>query len=237
MSHFNYNSRRRILIGVFSVMAVALIITIATWIRSVFELEPDSYISLAISSVEAVGLIASLIIAIKQLVDSKEIARATFITELNKSFVENADYIRLYNALQKCLDKDCQADKSCGKPCDITTECGLDFPKGLISNYLTFFETIYLLHKNGVVSFEIIDDLFAYRFYLAAHSKIVQQEKLKPQPHNFKNIFRLEYEWLKYRREHGKDADPNAETVYNRLRLRDLVEPEEYEELIEGCRK
>lgn len=237
VSHFSQSNRRRVLIAVLVIMVVAFIVTVTAWVRSILQLEPDSAISLAISTLEAIGLIVSLFIAIRQLVDSKEIARATFITELNKSFVENQDYVALYNALQSCFDKDCRAGKPCGKACDITEDCGLDFPKGQISNYLTFFETMYLLHKNGVVSFEIIDDLFAYRFFLAVHSKIVQQKKIKSQPQNFKNIFCLEYEWLRYRKEHGKDADPAADSVYNRLLLKDLVGEAEYKKLTDSCRK
>lgn len=199
-------------------------------------LSPDSAISIAISAVESVGLIISLIIAVRQLTDSKEIARATFITELNKSFAENTDYLDLYNKLQNCYDKACPCAQSCKDRYNLKKACNLGIPKGQISNYLTFFETMYLLNRNGVISFEVLDDLFAYRFFLAVHSKVVQQKKIKSQPQNFKNIFCLEYEWLKWRKEHGKDVNPDVESVYNRLMLEDLVEKDEYMKMTKDCR-
>jgi hypothetical protein len=218
-------------------MVVALIISITSLVKSFFQLSDDSAISIAISTVESFGLIISLIIAVRQLIDSKEIARATFIIELNKSFVENDDYLDLYNKLQSCFDGSCPCGQKCGARYDIGIECKVDVLKGQISNYLTFFETVYLLYRNGVISFEVLDDLFAYRFFLAVHSKVVQQKKLKVQPHNFKNIYCLEYEWLKWRKEHGKDKDNSVETVYNRLLLKDLVGADEYANLTEGCKK
>lgn len=237
MKRIKQSSKRRALITILIVMVMALIVTATTLVKSLLELQPDSAISLGISAVETIGLIASLIIAIWQLGESTKISRATFITDLNKAFVENKDYIELYNAFQSCFDMECsKLEKKCSNRYDYTATCNLDFPKGQVSNYLTFFETIYILHKSGVISFAIIDDLFAYRFFLAVHSKFVQQIKLKPQPQNFKNIFCLEYEWLRWRENNGKDADPAVDSVYNKLLLEDLVGIKVYEELTKECR-
>jgi len=218
----------RIVVTMICFIVIALILIIPQFIKSILQIEEGDAISIVISAFEAVGLIVSLVIAIHQLIGSKEIARATFITELNKSYVENKEYIKLYNVLQRCFDKECPNKSTCNDK----TECKLDFPKGDISNYLTFFETIYVLHKNGVVSFEIMDDLFAYRFFLAAHSKLVQQKKLKPQPNNFKNIYCLEKEWLDYRKSKGKDTDASVQSVYNTCLLKDLVSSEIYSRII-----
>ena len=171
------------------------------------------------------SFIVSLIIAIRQLGDSKEIARAQFVAELNKSFVENHDYADLYNALQNCNDGACERG-----PCDEKTPCSLPFQKGLVSNYLTFFETIYLLISDGVLSLPVIDDLFAYRFFLAVHSKFVQEMKIIPQPENFANIFKLEHDWLAYRESIGKI--PKEGSVYAKRQLKTLVSEELYAELI-----
>lgn len=237
MKRIKQSVKRRALITILIVMVMALIVTATTLVKFLLKLQPDSAISLGISTVETIGLIVSLIIAIWQLGESTKISRATFITDLNKAFVENNEYIELYNALQSCFDTKCsKAEEKCGNRHDFATNCNLDFPKGQVSNYLTFFETIYILHKSDVISFAIIDDLFAYRFFLAVHSKFVQQIKLKPQPQNFKNIFCLEYKWLRWRKENGKDADPAVDSVYNKLLLEDLVGKKAYEELTVECR-
>lgn len=66
-----------------------------------------------ISFIEYPILIMTIFITIKQLRDSKEIARATFLIELNKSYVENNDYIEIYNILQKCEDNKCPLISAC----------------------------------------------------------------------------------------------------------------------------
>lgn len=217
-------------------IVIALIITIISFVRSLLSLSDEIIISMTVSVFETVGLLVSLIIAVRQLNDSKEIARASFIVELNRTFTESSGNIELYTALQNCLDsKCCQSDG-----CAVQTECILDFPKVVVSNYLTFFETIYLLEKSGAIDFEMIDDLFAYRFFLAVHSKFVQQEKLAPQPENFKNIFCLEYEWMLYREKKAHKID-SEDSVFKTLPLKDLMTTKDqkalYYEWIKECRK
>ena len=196
--------------------------------------------------IEFASIIITVIVAVWQLKESKEIARATFIKELNQSYVENSDYMQVYNMLQNCYDETCEHHPKEGV-CD---KCQINIEKGVISNYLTFFETIYILKERKVLDFKIIDDLFAYRFFLAVHSEYFQRSKLIPQPENFKNIFKLEREWLDYRvkvdklnKDKLKEAlekfrnnkDTRIEdwnNVYEARQLEGLVDEERYKELI-----
>ena len=66
----------------------------------------------------------------------------------------------------------------------------------------TLFETFYILLKRKVIDIKLLDDLFAYRFFLAVHNPYIQRKKLAISPKNFKNIFRLERIWLNYRKQH-----------------------------------
>lgn len=193
------------------IIILALLVSIIIVISYIIKVYPlDAQIILVIvSCIEAGGVVSSLILAIYQLTDSKEIAKATFITELNRSFVENKLYVKLYDAFQHCYDGTCKYSHCC------TGNCKLKYPKSYVSNYLTFFETIYLLTQDNVISFDMIDDLFSYRFFLAVHHKFVQQTKLQVQPQNFRNIFILEKQWFEYRKKHGKSVDG----VYSKDRL------------------
>lgn len=125
--------------------------------------------------------------------------------------------------------------------------------KGSISNCLTFFETIYILKNRRVISFEIVDDLFAYRFFLAVHSDLFQKNKLGSQPENFRNIYKLEKEWLDYRVSIGKNSQKELDeacqrfakmdaeqrrtakwnNVYEARQLRGLVDEDRYEKLVQ----
>lgn len=190
-----------------SFSALLLVLLVVSLNLHSFFFESKDGLSLWVTLLEAVGIIPSIILAIIQLRESKEISRAEFITELNRSFVENADYKKVYDALQAIYDGEEGAEAR-----------GLALTKGEISNYLTFFETLYLLCTKGVVSFDIIDDLFAYRFFLAAHSKIVQESKIRTQPENWRNIFRLEREWLDYRVKIGKNSEERLKSCRDEFR-------------------
>ncbi len=197
------------------VIVCFLIIGTAGLLRDVLK-AGDELVSLYISICESIGVLITIAIAIIQLSDSKEISRASFIVELNKSFVENEDYKKVYDILQDSLDHNCEEQNYYEND-----NCDVFLSKSDISNYLTFFETIYILYKRRVISFDIIDDLFAYRFFLAVHSRIIQREKIISQPENFKNIFLLEKEWISYRIKIGKTTKEKMEkaTEYYRENL------------------
>lgn len=221
------------------VLMVLLSFTITALVDSLLQIKSGAdVLGVFISAVETVGLLASAAIAIKQLADSKQVAHATFIAELNKSFVENVEYGNVYNQLQNCLDGRCSGEQKCQNRTALSPEdkCTCQISKGAISNYLTFFETMYLLLRKKVIDFDVLDDLFAYRFFLAVHSKYIQQQKIQPQPQNFRNIFCLEYEWLRYREHKGKYTE-GEQTVYGQMLLKDLVSPEMYQEFIKDCKK
>lgn len=225
-------AKKRVLQSLIIVIVVALVVTILSLVKKIVAYD-ESAISIAISAFETAGLLGSLIIATQQLADSKEIARADFLVELNRAFTENEGNIQLYTALQECLDCDCTHSGTCTEE----GKCELKFPKVIVSNYLTFFETVYLLILNGVISFDMIDDLFAYRFFIAVHSKFVQQAKLAPQPENFKNIFCLEYEWLQYR----EKKNDSEKSVFKMRELKHLMKTDEqkriYSDWIKECKK
>ena len=139
------STRTKAIISLLAVLGVALIITFANLLRTFLDFSDSDLLDIVISIVEAAGLLVSLIVAIRQLGDSKEIARAQFLTELNKSFVENPDYALVYNALQDCRDGICSLEGECAK----NGKCMLDIKKGMVSNYLTFFETVKCLSKTA----------------------------------------------------------------------------------------
>ena len=201
------SQKRKLLLALILVLVVAPVIVFHVWtkINGV-----DLLVALPneLQYAEIAGILITIIFSVQEFKGSTEIARGDFIVELNKSYVENPKYMEIYTILQDRVD---------GKGHDRTGE----ITKAEISNYLTFFETIYLLEKNGVIDFKIIDDLFAYRFFLAVHSEVFQREKLGAQPENFNNIFKLEREWMDYRAKINKDQDGKP-TVYVSNKLKDM---------------
>ena len=67
-----------------------------------------------------------------------------------------------------------------------------------VSGYLTFFESLYLLLDKEVISWDVVNELFKYRFFAGVHSDFIQKERLVRLPSNFKNIYYLEALWMAY---------------------------------------
>lgn len=88
---------------------------------------------------------------IYQLSQSKRIQEAEFIIHLNQAFVENAGYARVYEELEKSRQESKEAKLT----------------RIEISNYLTFFETVYILLSQKAISIKNLDDLFACRFFFS----------------------------------------------------------------------
>ncbi len=123
-----------------------------------------------------------------QLKGEKSISEADFLVNLNQTFIGDPGYAKVYTELEKeFADPPAEPELS----------------RIEISNYLTFFETIYLLIEENVMDISAINDLFAYRFFLAIHSDYVQKMKLVNEPYNFRNLYKLEGLWMEYRKKHG----------------------------------
>ena len=188
--------------------AAAALLGFFVWWLVNTDSEMETDISVILQFMEILCVVFTIMFTVQQIVGSKEVAKGTFIMDLNKSYVDNPENIKIYNILQSQFDS-MQSTNPAYRPA-ITDS----IEKSSISNYLTFFETLYILKNRGVIEFEIIDDLFAYRFFLAVHSELFQELKLKPQPENFRNIFKLEKEWLDYRVKIGKITRAELDETY-----------------------
>jgi hypothetical protein len=131
-----------------------------------------------------------------QMKRARDIAEGGFISTLNESFSSTGDVKALYG---KLID-------------------GADIGKSdrtAIAEYLTFFETIYVLLERDVVDMRLIDDLFRYRFFLAVNNEHVQNLELLPDARFYKNIYALHNMWIRYRSKDG-DADDSPTALQNR---------------------
>ncbi len=163
-----------------TIAAIACLVLLVTWlIYKIFDYQvDDSMIAITIAAL-------SLIYEINK---SKKLNEAEFLIHLNSLFITNDNYKVVYNLLSNYdFENEPDYHKEISN-CDI-------------SNYLTLFETFYILLMRKVIDISLLDDLFAYRFFLAAHNPYIQRKKLAVSPKNFKNIFRLERLWLAYRKE------------------------------------
>ena len=177
--------KRRQIICIMCASLVPCIIAVEWIIHFKFITENSVYIENTIALISLVLAGVSVYAIILQLNESRKIQEAEFIVHLNQAFVENDGYAKVYTELEKSRQEN-------RKPKLARVE---------ISNYLTFFETIYILLSQKAINIENLDDLFEYRFFLAIHDKTIQKTKLVETPYNFRNIYYLEKIWTQYRKE------------------------------------
>ena len=152
---------------------------------------------LSVSSlvVAAVGVI----LVYRELEMTNDIAEAEFIANINTAFVTNPEYKKVYVALDKYQRLlGCAAGREMLRQAEKDIE---ELDNSSISNYLTFFEVLNVLRKKEVMKISTIDDLFAYRFFIATRNKCIYRRKIAKG--NFRNILELQELWEQYRRENG----------------------------------
>ena len=113
---------------------------------------------------------------------TKNIEEAQFIFELNKEFINNETY-------QKVLDL--LMNNSIISP---TKE-----EVSLITQYCSYFESIYIMVEKKIINLSLIDSLFCYRFFNVINNKCVQEFIITPNKEYLNNIIKLHYIWKKYR--------------------------------------
>jgi len=145
----------------------------------------EIFVNCSIGLISLVISVVSACFVVIELQESKGFQEAEFIVNLNQAFVNNDHYAETYSKLENVKKEDVQ------------------FSNVEISNYLTFFETTFLLLEKKVITIETMDDLFGYRFFLAVHNTEVQRLKLVKSPYNFRNIYHLEKIWMDYRKKKG----------------------------------
>lgn len=150
-------------------------------------LEHISYledISLASSIIVAIVEIGGLIAIWYQLKKQKDVEVANFLLEFEKSFIEHKP---IFRKIEESREENTLTNE------DIS---------GIV-RYLTFYESLYYFIQKGVLSIEMVDDLFGYRFFLAMHCEFIQEHNLKPYHEYYQNVFNLYNKWYKFREDHG----------------------------------
>ena len=118
---------------------------------------------------------------------------ADFILEYNRSFIENPDM----TAVEQYLE--CQITGDAPKFINSLSE-----NRQMLVNYLTYLEGLASCVHGGILELKRIDDLFAYRFFLAMNHPEVQSLELIPFATYYRGSFQLYEKWINYRANTGK---------------------------------
>ena len=230
------------------VRALAILLVALTVINVAFAFLVSKFPVLADSSgyVQACIELASIVFAVetlrRELMQTQQLEEAEFIVSLNEKFSESEACQKVFAyAIWEAHAKMLELHESGEAPLDeaelarVEDVVADEPPKPAqidLSGYLTFFESIFLLVERRVVQWDILNELFKYRFFSGVHSEYVQRERLVRLPGNFKNIYYLEALWMVY-----NGDDPMQISGYG-MRLEESCvkagKAAEYQAIIEG---
>ena len=142
-----------------------------------------------------------------QMKREKDIKEAEFIMSYNMSFLENEEMVKFEQQLEhfrkeyERLDPtdELQMKELKDRYSSLVNDDNLQ----IVINYLVYHEALAAMIKKGVLNFDSIDSLFAYRFFLVMNNPIVQEKELCPDYKYYKGCFWLYMEWCKYQQENG----------------------------------
>ncbi len=120
-------------------------------------------------------------------IHQNDIEEASFILEYNQSFIQDNNMTEVESLLE--------AQAFYGRTEPIIT----DETRQKFVNYLVYLEGLAPLIIRGVLNLEHIDDLMAYRFFLAVNNPEVQEKELKRFAGDYRGCFKLYKIWAAYR--------------------------------------
>lgn len=133
----------------------------------------------------------------------------------NDSYNSNADIQQIYNKLEEFYRYSlyCRTgEKINGYDTGAEIKNISDIGKiHQLVQYFTFFESIYIYLSVNGEPFDMVDDLFRYRFMVAINNPLIQKGELFPLIGSYSNICRLYDRWVTAigRKEHKFFYEPN----------------------------
>ncbi len=121
----------------------------------------------------------------------QEIEESRFILQYNQVFIQDNNMCDIQQLLEKHMLK------------KVEEPIIDDDNRQILINYLVYLEGLAPLIFKNVLPLETIDDLLAYRFFLAMNNEEVQKDQLFPFPDYYKGCFKLYKIWKKYRSDRG----------------------------------
>ena len=163
----------------------------------------------------AIAAASIIIVQLKQdqkgEIKHRKTAEAQFMLEYNKSFIENKDMCMVEHYLEQEVGGD-----------PVTEMSSLREQRQIFINYLVYLEGMASCVHQDQLAFESIDDVFAYRFFIAVNNPEVQSLELVRCAQYYRGCFRLYEEWVEYRESTGKYKEnyaiPLEETSLDRCK-------------------
>ncbi len=184
-------------ICIFSIVIIALSISGYWWARSTEE--TASYftwlIDLNFEKIELPAIVVSVFVALLTMEQNARITEGKLIKELNSEFINNEALSRIEAKLEKSFAYYMNSENPTAAPgLDIDPTIGGKDRQALV-NYLVHLEAVAALVNNHVLRLGAINDLVAYRFFIALNNPSVQEWEIKPYSDYYSGCIKLYKKW------------------------------------------
>lgn len=165
------------------------------FLEAIFGMGSEGRISAVASIGEVIAAVVAAIMIIFQLEQDRmiekqenQIQEGNFIMQYNQMLLENEDMQQVQDSLTAHYMKTKL----------LTKEQVINNLQKYV-NYLVYLEGIAPLILNDVVRLDNVDDLFAYRFFVAVNNPVLQKETLESYGGFYKGCYKVYKKWKNYR--------------------------------------
>ena len=191
---------------------VAIILLVSLYFLISHFTEDPPPISTRISTISA--LIAAVTFWM-QLRRTENLNEANFLMNLNNQFISNKEMTAIEHKLECYYNKVVAGEDIANIKLDIDLNIEHEERQKLI-NYLVYMESLAAIIQKNVMRLGVVDDLFAYRFFIAVNNPVVQETELLPYANYYRGCFRLSEAWTKAWRDANREIPLDQFSLYTR---------------------
>ncbi len=189
------------------VLVISITMMIVALIGSLFL---DEVVGAKISNIVTIitAIVGALALFI-QFKKDKELNMASFIIDYSVHFYDIYHLNGILNELEKCrVDKDYKLNIK-------------EHYQDIVA-YLEWAESLAALVNSNLLSFEKIDDVLSYRFFLIVNNKQVQDAEIIPCKDFYRGIIKMYDKWSAYKKKNGLHIIFEENELSRRIELNEV---------------
>ncbi len=173
------------------IVLVLLTAIVVGSIKCVYEGIPSAF-----DAIDIVAL-ATMALVFTELRQNKKINEAQLIKDINSEFINNQQLSKVERKLEVYYDEYIHAKTTDEREkihLDLCLDVGSEERQDLV-NYLVHLEAVASLVNNEAIRLDSINDLIAYRFFIAVNNREVQELELLPFKDYYCGLYTLYNRW------------------------------------------
>lgn len=183
------------IVGMLVVIAICVLDSIAP------RIELWETVSIRLNKVlEFLLAYAAIAVVYAEIRQNKQISEAQLVKELNSEFINNESLVLIEHKLEIYYSQYSEA-QSAEERAKLKLDLNLDresYQRQYLVNYLVHLEAVASLVNANILRLKVINELVAYRFFIAMNNPDIQSLELGPYKDYYMGCYKLHKKWTKY---------------------------------------